>query len=317
VAQLNSFDPFCKVNSSQNLNSFGGQSYGFTGLEHDESGLVYARNRYYSPALGRFISEDPIGFGGGSNFYAYCGNDPINFTDPLGLYSIGAFMEDARNFGNDLTAFGDLGAWGQLGNADWGDGMATGAHAAASAMSFGLYDGGSYRCKPGFNTSKVLGGIAREALMQAGGEAMARCGSQLFASAMARRPGMGAPGLAAAGKAMMAAEEGAEGAVSAAKAAEAADGLSLGKGGLSEVMAKEPFIPSQSYAYKEGVKNWVEKMSAPGFSWKGNEIVLDGAAIWDGHHRLIAARLLGIKPVFIQQVSPRMSTMSWGEIIVH
>ena len=32
-------------------NSFGGQSYGFTGLEHDESGLVYARNRYYSPGL--------------------------------------------------------------------------------------------------------------------------------------------------------------------------------------------------------------------------------------------------------------------------
>jgi RHS repeat-associated protein len=91
VAQLNSFDPFGKVNSSQNLNSFGGQSYGFTGLEHDESGLVYARNRYYSPALGRFISEDPIGFGGGSNFYAYCGNDPINFTDPLGLMAMGLY----------------------------------------------------------------------------------------------------------------------------------------------------------------------------------------------------------------------------------
>jgi RHS repeat-associated protein len=94
VAQLNSFDPFCKVNSSQNLNSFGGQSYGFTGLEHDESGLVYARNRYYSPGLGRFISEDPIGFGGGANFYAYCGNDPINFTDPLGLARVNLFGTD-------------------------------------------------------------------------------------------------------------------------------------------------------------------------------------------------------------------------------
>jgi hypothetical protein len=116
-------------------------------------------------------------------------------------------MEDARNFGNDLTAFGDLGAWGQLGNADWGEGMTTGAHAAASAMSFGLYDGGAYRCQPGFNTSKVLGGIAREALLQAGGEAMARCGSQLFASAMARRPGMALPGVAAAGKAAFVAGE--------------------------------------------------------------------------------------------------------------
>ena len=47
--------------------------------------MVYARNRYYSPGLGRFISQDPIGFAGGLNLYAYCGNDPINFTDPLGL----------------------------------------------------------------------------------------------------------------------------------------------------------------------------------------------------------------------------------------
>jgi RHS repeat-associated protein len=77
------------VNSSQNLNSFGGQSYGFTGLEHDESGLVYARNRYYHPQLGRFISQDPIGFAGGLNLYAYCSNDPINFTDPLGLFDVG------------------------------------------------------------------------------------------------------------------------------------------------------------------------------------------------------------------------------------
>ncbi|MCX6365625.1 MAG: RHS repeat-associated core domain-containing protein, partial [Armatimonadetes bacterium] len=88
-------------------NSFGDQSYGFTGftgLEHDESGLVYARNRYYSPGLGRFISEDPIGFSGGSNFYAYCGNDPINFTDPLGLYQTGSYLGDV---GQIFAGYGD------------------------------------------------------------------------------------------------------------------------------------------------------------------------------------------------------------------
>ena len=46
---------------------------------------MYARDGYYHPQLGRFISQDPIGFAGGLNLYAYCGNDPINFTDPLGL----------------------------------------------------------------------------------------------------------------------------------------------------------------------------------------------------------------------------------------
>jgi hypothetical protein len=39
----------------------------------------------YSPDQKRFIAADPLGFGGGdSNFYAYVGNNPINFTDPSG-----------------------------------------------------------------------------------------------------------------------------------------------------------------------------------------------------------------------------------------
>jgi RHS repeat-associated protein len=59
----------------------------FTGREWDqETGLYYYRARYYDPATGRFLSEDPLGFdGGGANFYAYVGNHPVDFVDPLGL----------------------------------------------------------------------------------------------------------------------------------------------------------------------------------------------------------------------------------------
>ena len=49
----------------------------------DETGLIYLRNRYYDPAIGRFITEDPAK--DGLNWYAYCGNNPINFTDSWGL----------------------------------------------------------------------------------------------------------------------------------------------------------------------------------------------------------------------------------------
>jgi RHS repeat-associated protein len=60
--------------------------YAFTGREWDpETQLYYYRARYYDPAQGRFISEDPIGFSGGLNFFGYVGNGPTNRIDPLGL----------------------------------------------------------------------------------------------------------------------------------------------------------------------------------------------------------------------------------------
>jgi RHS repeat-associated protein len=51
------------------------------------TGLYDARNRDYSPTLGRFIEPDPIGFqAGDNNFYRFVGNRPVGRNDPLGLY---------------------------------------------------------------------------------------------------------------------------------------------------------------------------------------------------------------------------------------
>jgi RHS repeat-associated protein len=48
-------------------------------------GLQGNRSRYYSPRLHRFISQDPLRFGGGdTNLYAYAAGDPVDFTDPFG-----------------------------------------------------------------------------------------------------------------------------------------------------------------------------------------------------------------------------------------
>ena len=61
-------------------------TYRYAGYRYDnETGLYYVNARYYNPNLGRFLQTDPIGLSGGTNLYAYVGNDPINGIDPTGL----------------------------------------------------------------------------------------------------------------------------------------------------------------------------------------------------------------------------------------
>ena len=63
--------------------------FGYTGRELDEeTGLMYYRARYFDPANGTFVSEDPLGFDAGdANVYRYVFNNPTNFTDPSGNFA--------------------------------------------------------------------------------------------------------------------------------------------------------------------------------------------------------------------------------------
>jgi len=60
----------------------------YTARENDGTGLYYYRTRYFSPEMQRFISEDPIRLRGGTNYYSYVNNNPINFIDPYGLLEV-------------------------------------------------------------------------------------------------------------------------------------------------------------------------------------------------------------------------------------
>src|SRR5204862_5036755 len=78
------YEPFGQTTVSGAVNTNPVQ---YTGRENDATGLYYYRARYYNPTMGRFMSEDPLGVGGGDAYlYLYAGNDPVDYQDPLGLW---------------------------------------------------------------------------------------------------------------------------------------------------------------------------------------------------------------------------------------
>jgi RHS repeat-associated protein len=81
-----SYDPYGNItNQSEGINQpF--KYVGQFGVITEPNGFYYMRARYYDPQVGRFISEDPIGFDGGDeNLYAYVKNNPVMGVDPWGL----------------------------------------------------------------------------------------------------------------------------------------------------------------------------------------------------------------------------------------
>jgi RHS repeat-associated protein len=79
------YDGFGNV-ASESSSSFSDR-YKYAGGEYDkETGLQHDGARYYDPATGRWLQQDPIGFlAGDPNLYRFVGNDPTNVIDPSGL----------------------------------------------------------------------------------------------------------------------------------------------------------------------------------------------------------------------------------------
>jgi RHS repeat-associated protein len=85
LAQTYTFDSFGKQTASSGslVNPFQ-----YTARELDsETNLYFYRARYYDFAVGRFLSEDPLAFDAGLNFYNYVNGNPTNLADPFGLYT--------------------------------------------------------------------------------------------------------------------------------------------------------------------------------------------------------------------------------------
>jgi RHS repeat-associated protein len=70
-------------------NSSVAERFGYTGREISPAGVYYYRARYYDPLLGKFMSNDPLGFfGPDASLNRYVNNSPNNFNDPYGLAAL-------------------------------------------------------------------------------------------------------------------------------------------------------------------------------------------------------------------------------------
>jgi len=79
-------------------------SFAYTGRELDAASLYFYRARYYNPTLQRFIAEDPTGFGSGDpNLYGYLGQDPVDDSDPFGLFGLNDVSDAIAGAGDSLT----------------------------------------------------------------------------------------------------------------------------------------------------------------------------------------------------------------------
>ena len=79
------YDPFGNIVSQ--TNSSNGDRFLFAGMQYDATtGIYYDHARYYDAAIGRFMSQDPMGFAAGdTNLYRYVQNTPTDASDPSGL----------------------------------------------------------------------------------------------------------------------------------------------------------------------------------------------------------------------------------------
>jgi RHS repeat-associated protein len=114
IAERYSYDAFGKAkimswwDNNERTSSWIGNRFMFQGREWlGEFNIYDYRHRMYNPGLGRFLQTDPTGFDAGDmNLFRYCGDDPVDRSDPLGLeffpYTGKAIPEDTIHGGDGM-----------------------------------------------------------------------------------------------------------------------------------------------------------------------------------------------------------------------
>ncbi|MBU4405659.1 MAG: Ig-like domain-containing protein [Candidatus Aminicenantes bacterium] len=98
-----------KLDPTEHTESYVKNTTLFQGRAFDpETGLYYFRARYLQPELGRFLQGDPKGYFDSMNPYQAMGNNPVNFSDPMGeAVKSGVLPEVAESAYRQFIASGD------------------------------------------------------------------------------------------------------------------------------------------------------------------------------------------------------------------
>ena len=159
------YDSFGQITAETNPNLT--PKHAYTGRIWDEDvDLQYNRRRWYDPTVGRWISEDPIGFNAGdANLSRYVGNSAADTTDPSGLSwrmfgqrFYWPWEEGAGGFGPTLGTWGDAAGVAISGTAS---GAAAGATTGAvTGAAVGGIPSAGVGAGPGALAGAGVGGVA-------------------------------------------------------------------------------------------------------------------------------------------------------------
>jgi RHS repeat-associated protein len=106
------YEPFGRL-TAENGPAADASPFRFSSKYYDaETGLYYYGHRASAPAAMKWLSRDPLGERGGINLTAFCGNDPVNAVDPLGLAptTIKSIVIDLKTGEQDTTYEPDIAA---------------------------------------------------------------------------------------------------------------------------------------------------------------------------------------------------------------
>jgi RHS repeat-associated protein len=162
------FSPY-GVSVQRDTNSAGASvplRFGWIGREYDaETGYYYVRARYYSPTLRRFVAEDPTGYSGGPNLYAYGAGSPLELVDRNGTEVTEADMNAVARHGSYMAeAAASYGGGSPFGNGGYSiDGVEVSSqmggmamHAPGVTTSISSFTGGLTRYEKGYGLHPTI-----------------------------------------------------------------------------------------------------------------------------------------------------------------